>query len=219
MNRLHVKWGIIMDSLLSPLSWLYGKLFAGHPILGFFVVLVPVVLLLVWVWMMAIDKYNSEHQLAESHSEDAPVVVRPKYSSRQTVQVSGIPGNYNDTLYLDNETTMVQAWDATLEEVGMVLTTSSPLWVDKPKTGTGYPSGPDGSTIEFPAAETPGIEIRSARTLYDQGGNYFLFHRFKATTHVVTVGERRFRVTLLGIRDKSAEKHMLIEYTFGISEE
>ncbi len=57
-----------MDSLLHPLSWLYGKLFLNHGGLGYFALLFVAALLLLWIWLMAIDKYKAEHPV----SEDGP---------------------------------------------------------------------------------------------------------------------------------------------------
>ncbi len=142
--------------------------------------------------------------------------LRLKYSSMQVIQISNEPGDYNETLNLDSAATMIHSGAASLDSIEMVLPASTPLTVDSPKAGHNYPVG-GGGTVRFPAADTPGISIKSA-TMLDITGS-FVFDRFKSGTKIIEVGKRQFRVALMAVRDKSTGKHKLVEYTFGISEE
>jgi hypothetical protein len=142
--------------------------------------------------------------------------VRVKYSSAQTVEISSAPGNYNESLNLDNVATMIQVDEASHDAIGMALLASPPLRVDKPTAEARYMDG-GGFAVQFPGAGTPGMRIEGV-TISGLGTKY-LFDRFRSSTHIVRIGIRRFRVSLQSIRDKSSRNNKLIAYTFGISEE
>ena len=141
--------------------------------------------------------------------------IRLKYSSQQIVEVSNVPGNHNETLNLDNVATMVHVDEASRDVIAMLLLKEPPVTIEKPRQEEKYKTG-DGTTVQFPAAGTPGIQIGPA-TIISPGQKY-VFDRFSSSAHVVEVRTRRFRVTLQSITDKSSKKQMLISYTFGISE-
>ena len=149
----------------------------------------------------------------------ATVSVRLKYSSTQTIELSSVPGDYNETLNLDNAGTMTQVGTANLQEVGMVLMSSPSLRIERPNGKTSYQASADGVTFDFPAADKQGVTIRGAKVFQASAEDSFVFNRFKAQSHIVSVGQRKFRVMLMEIRDKSRKKHRLIQYTFGINEE
>ncbi len=139
-----------------------------------------------------------------------------QYSSQQTIQISSVPGNYNETLNLDNVAALVQSGEASRDAVQMVLPATPPLTVAQPKAGEQYRVG-GGAVSGVPSAGTPGIDIRSARTF--DASSEFIFDRARNSVHVVQVGRRRFRVALNEINDESTSAQMLMEYVFGISEE
>ena len=124
-------------------------------------------------------------------SPPAPAIVRVLYSSTQIVEISSSPGDYNETLNLDNVATMRQAEEATHDIIGMALLIDSPsVTIDKPKGNTG-------SSL----------------------GKKYVFSRLGVSAHTIDVGSRHFRVSLQAIRDKSKGKQRLLVYTFGISEQ
>lgn len=147
----------------------------------------------------------------------APVpMVRIRYSSTQVVEISSAPGNYNEVLNLDNVATMRQADEATQDQIGMALfIESTSVTIDKPKGKPGYADGAGNVVRVVPGGET-GAQFKNL-TITGLGKKY-VFDRFGASAHVVEVGQRRFRISLQSIRDKSNGKQKLLIYTFGISE-
>jgi hypothetical protein len=144
-------------------------------------------------------------------------VVRVLYSSTQTVEISSAPGPYNETLNLDNIATMVQADEWNHDAIGMILQELPPLIVDKPKAGEGYKDEKGNSIVTNPDNNS---SIHIANLTIIAGGTKYLFSR-SSPIHFIQIGERRFRITLQSIRDKSNDKKKkrLIAYTFGISEQ
>lgn len=144
--------------------------------------------------------------------------LRLKYSDTQVVQVSSAPGNYNVTLNLDNTGVALHQFGlANLDAVEMVASSSPLLTIDRPRAGEKYSAGD--TIVKFPAADTPGVFIESAR-IYPSGRSIVFDRTTSATaTFTIEVDDRKFRIVLMAVRDKSKGKHKLLEYTFGISEE
>ena len=147
--------------------------------------------------------------------ESSEPSIRSKYSSQQIVEISSAPGNYNETLNLDNVATMIHVDEASRDVIAMLLLKEPPVTIEKPRREEKYKTS-DGLTVQFPSAGESWIEVGPA-TLIGPGQKY-VFDRFSSSAHVVEVRTRRFRVTLQSITDKSSKKQMLISYTFGISE-
>lgn len=162
---------------------------------------------------------NTVEPHAVSFNVPSEYTVRIKYSSRQIVEVSNAPGNYNDTLNLDNAGTMVEVGPSDHNTIHMILTDATPLTIERPQADVRYQAG-RGVSSYFPAAGSPWIDIRDARSIDATGSKEYIFTRFGAgRSHLVAVRMRKFRVSLDAVNDRSKPGHMLIEYVFGISEE
>lgn len=144
-------------------------------------------------------------------------VVRVLYSDTQTIEISNVPGHRNETLKLDTVATMTQFWEWDRNQVGMLLVETPPSTIEKPVAGEGYYADEDGNTVTFNPDNVPGIRIKQATV--GMSGTKYLFNQFKSHTQTIQIGDRRFKVMLQSIRDKSSKRKKLIAYTFGILEE
>jgi len=55
-------------------SWIYGKFFAGHPLIGFFVVAGVAVSGVAFIWMRGVDRYYEEHPRSISGGSQPTIV-------------------------------------------------------------------------------------------------------------------------------------------------
>jgi hypothetical protein len=135
-----------------------------------------------------------EHQWPKQ--PPTPNTIRVKYSSTQTVQISNEPGEYISSLNLDN--------------VGALVYIGGPNDLNAIRLGlaTGVPK-----TVDRPGGKARGLTVIPY-------SREFVFHRTQSPAHTIEIGDRRFRVALLWITDKSTPTHPLfMEYRFGINEE
>lgn len=163
----------------------------------------------------AVMTSRSEPKSVEPNSGPPIINVQIKYSSTQIVELSNA-SDENDDINLDNVATLVRVQPSNREQTGLALVSTPPLRIENPKGTITGKAGP-GTTFQFqPADPRSGIETKSLRVM---SGKKFEFDRSMNRSHVITVDKRRFRVTLLDINDRSKDKALLIQYTFGIREE
>jgi hypothetical protein len=148
---------------------------------------------------------------SEIHHHHAAVA---KYSSTQTVERANTPDDCKDTINLDNVATMAFAPPQDHSSIGMILLNAPQLEISEPEASTTYKHA--SSTIKFPSAGSPGIEMRNATF---RTGRTYVFGSLGSSVHVIEVGSRKFKVTLQSVKDKSSKAQKLLVYTFGISEE
>jgi hypothetical protein len=160
-------------------------------------------------------------QVAQEN-KDEEQRVRIKYSSEQILEheFSSKTGPIHDVanINLDNAATLTMGFIGTLDGVDLLLLQSTPITVEQPQGDASYSVG--GLSTQFPAAGTPGIDIRGARLFDATGAQEFAFTRDGINrTHVIPVRDRKFQVTLKEIRDRSRPPdHKHIQWVFGISE-
>ena len=143
-----------------------------------------------------------------------PASIRLKYSSRQTVQLSQQPGDYNETINLDNAAILALGDPSDSESVTMLLQSEAPRTITNPKFGQKYRSGK--KTLIISPVDRGKTEITDLTISAFSG--QFHFDTSANRVQLIRVGDREFRVSLDAINDKS-EKYILIEYVFGISEQ
>lgn len=143
--------------------------------------------------------------------------IRPAYSSRQVLQVSSFPGNYNSTLNLDNVAELRLTDPFNGESVTLGWFSSPPVTIAQPQPGKPYEVPGGGASIQVGG---PGIEI-GALTMMEPPLLTIKFD-FLHPVELIRVGERIFRVALVSATDKADAKAkivMFFEYEFAISEE
>src|SRR5438552_105251 len=96
--------------------------------------------------------------IRQSGEPTQPASIRLKYSSRQAVQFSSQPGDYNETINLDNTAILALGDPSDSESVTMSLQSEAPRTITKPQFGEKYPAGND-TLLEFPADGRGKFEI------------------------------------------------------------
>jgi hypothetical protein len=143
------------------------------------------------------------------------VSIRLKYSSRQTVRLSQEPGEYNETINLDNAAILALGDPSDSESVTMLMQSEAPRTITNPKFGQEYRSGKE--TVVISPVDRGKTEITDLTMSAFSG--QFHFDTSANRVQLIRMGDREFRVSLDAINDKSTEGRMLIEYVFGISEQ
>jgi hypothetical protein len=134
-----------------------------------------------------------QHGTTEAPAPTTFPSVRVAYSSRQVLQISNVPGDYNRALNLDNVATLRLSVPFSRESVTL-------LWPTSPPT-----------TIEEPGATTRNLSITNWTTKI----TFDVTH----PVQLIRVGERIFRVSLEDIHDKTTpERIFWFQYEFAISE-
>jgi len=119
------------------------------------------------------------------------------YSSRQVLEISNIPGGYNQTLNLDNVATLRLAAPFNRESVTLLWTTLPSITIDEPP--------------QFPPIITRGEVIA-------RGSQYITFD-VEHPVQLIRVDGRIFGVSLEDIHDKKTPDRIFwFEYDFAISE-
>lgn len=162
------------------------------------------------------DALNSPNIVGNSNTVTInPASASRKCSSRQILQASNIPGDYNETLNLDNIATL-HLWGPIRESVILLWPTSPPVTVTEPKADQAY-NVPGGGGIAAHVGHVPGVTVRDLKLA---GQAKEITFDVAHSVHLIRVGERIFRVSLESINDKAnAERLMFFEYTFAVSEE
>jgi hypothetical protein len=146
-----------------------------------------------------------------------PQSVRVKYSSRQVLQMSNVPGDYNQVLNLDNVAALYLLAPLSREAVTLLWPTLPIVTVAEPKADEQY-KVPGGGTVQVPQAGR-GLEMRGL-TLMGGQAQTIAFDLDEHHIRLVRVGERIFRISLESIHDKAdADRSMFLEFEFAISEE
>jgi hypothetical protein len=153
------------------------------------------------------------HETAETQALTKFPTTRIAFSDRQTLQISDLPGNYKETLALDNVATLRLTAPYSREVVTLLWPTLPTITVANPKNDEKYKFPGSDRTVQI----GPGITAQGL-TLIGQAQRI----TFDAThpTRFVTVEGRIFRILLVSVNDKADTKHkMFFEYVFAISEE
>lgn len=130
---------------------------------------------------------------------------RIKHSSTQVVQWSDEPGDYNQSVNLDNLAALVLVGTPSMEAVELLLPKEAPRQTDY-KPGDMKPGGPP---------------VVTSLTRFS-GGTQFRFGADEGSrSHVVAVASRRFLVTLLSVKSATTASGdaALLTFTFGIAEQ
>jgi hypothetical protein len=139
--------------------------------------------------------------------------IRIKYSNKQVITISNVPGDYNQSLNLDNTATLVPTGPHNNEFVTLTWPSGATLTISEPVAGDHYKLPGTDAEIEFGTGAT----YRDA-TLIGPSRNV-LFNTGEHRVRLLRAQERVFRVALDSIRDKhSTDRPMFFEYTFIISE-
>jgi hypothetical protein len=143
---------------------------------------------------------------------------RVKYSSTQIIKLGTSPDTFYGTLNIDNVATLTANYIYDPNQIDMFLTDIPSRFIKNPKFDTEYPLDELGS-IYFPKNGVENLKIKNLSTSVEpSNAQHFIFNRF-IRKQTIMVGERKFLVSLLDIKDLSEPSVKLLEYTFAISEE
>jgi hypothetical protein len=164
-------------------------------------------------WIAGDDK--GDDKTPPKKQDQLPASVRIKYSSRQVLQMSNVPGEYPRTLNLDNVATLLLfLGPANHEAVTLSWPRLPTVTIAEPRSDQTYKV--PGGAIQTPQAGQ-GIEMRGLTMM--AGPAKSITFQVSAPVRFIRVGERIFRVSLESVRDKSSSGNGLLEYEFAISEE
>jgi hypothetical protein len=119
-----------------------------------------------------------------------PASIRLKSSSRQIVQLSQQPGDYNETINLDNTAILALGDPADTESVTMLLQSEAPRAITNPKFGQKYRSGKE--TVVLSPSDRGKTEITDLKI--QAFSAQFHFDTSANRVHLIRVGDREFRV-------------------------
>jgi hypothetical protein len=203
---LSVYWTYISDSLSLVVRLAFGAL-AGA-------IVVPMLIIaLLWV---RTRQAPTPGETVTAKAPTFPRSIRVEYSSRQILQISSMPGDYNRTLNLDNVAALRLMPPFNRDGLTLSWFPSPPVTIAEPQVGKPY-NVPSGGTVR---AGGPGVEVKgltmTGPPLVSIG--FDIAH----PVQLICVGERIFRVSLESVKDKAnatAKIVMFFEYEFAISEE
>jgi hypothetical protein len=168
-----------------------------------------------FVWMLGSKTLLTQYDQAPTNTSVLPPTTfqttRMTYSSRQILQISNVPGNYNQTLNLDNVATLRVSAPFNSHVVTLLWPTSPPITVIQPKAGEKYRVPSSDQTFRFGGMTARGLTLvgPAQRITFDDTHG----------VHLIRVGERIFRVSLEDRRDKTTQGQIFsFEYEFAISE-
>ncbi len=146
------------------------------------------------------DKLDRATDAESKPTAQPPISIRLKYSSRQTIEIANVPGDYNQSL---NREVVTLVWP-----ILPSVTIAEPKGEEKYRV-------PGGVIVTVPQAGN-GLEVRGLTIAQGPLITFDSTH----SSRLFLIGERLFRVSLVDIRDKSnAEHQMFLQYEFAISEE
>jgi len=187
---------VALGIVLFLAFWLVsGQLFKSRvwPGLGSFLVSV--------VLMFALDSWVPKPQ--------------SRFSSRQTIEIASVPGQYNRTINLDNAASLILGAPFNASAVTLFWLTTALSTIVEPVPGKQYKVPGDGEgAIEF----GPGVTAKEA-TIFRHVNPVF-FDAGKHRQNFVKVGGRVFLIRLEEIRDKAThEIPMHFDYIFAVVEQ
>ncbi len=162
---------------------------------------------------MAVIRWAYGRHRRSANPTEQTVSVRFKHSSIQILELRYDIVQSLPRLQLGEAGSLIQMGPADRDSVMLILPTTPPIMVESPKAGEKYAIGGDLYGFTTGEVETPFMGGFTS-TL----DNQFTFNRLTSPAHTVTIGERRFHVTLQDVTDKSTGKGKHYVYTFLVSE-